>query len=210
VSRYNIAQPPSNYAGRIRAYAVYQAGTLASIVLINTRVAYKSESNKASLTIDLTLPSQFAGESLYLSYLSAGGVDSMSGTTWNGLSFEQSGDGTPTRVSDGSTSLTIGSNGNAIVTVRDSQALVANIGSRVGTRKYNASACASLMTKRVDADAVVSLNTLYDVRTNSAASNSAAATPLPTNSINSIAVTPLPIFFSALSAFVSGVLIIYW
>ena len=52
-----------------------------------------------ALRIDLSLPG-FAGQTLYLSYLTADGADAKHGATWNGTSYEQSGDGAPTKVDD--------------------------------------------------------------------------------------------------------------
>lgn len=152
VSRYDgLASPSPEYEGYFRAYSVYQNSVLASIVMINSKVANASETHKDSLTFDLTLPTEFAGQTLYLSYLTADGADSKHGTTWDGVSYETSGDGTPTVADDTIHSTTVGADGSVSVTVRDTQALVANIGSRIGTRTLNRAACASLAAKIPDA-----------------------------------------------------------
>ncbi|OAP62424.1 hypothetical protein AYL99_04627 [Fonsecaea erecta] len=156
VGGYIIQNPPAAYGGRIAAYSVYQAGTLASIVLINSNPANVSEPNKPSLTWDLSLPKQFAGQELYLAYLTNDGADAKHGTTWNGISYEKSGNGTPTRVNNTVERVKIGSDGSASIVVRDSQAVIANIGSPVGQRKPNASACSKLAASMPDASPVTS------------------------------------------------------
>lgn len=122
---------PSGYQDRIGVYTTYQEGKLAAMVFVNSVVANAS-TEKNSLTIDISLP-DFAGQTLYLSYLTADGADSTQGTTWNGISYDVSGDGSPTIVSSNSETITIGDDGRASVQVRDSQAVVANIGSVVGS-----------------------------------------------------------------------------
>ncbi|EXJ61372.1 uncharacterized protein A1O5_11930 [Cladophialophora psammophila CBS 110553] len=154
VGGYVIQDPPGSYGGRIAAYSVYQAGTLASIVLINSNPVNVSETNKPSLTWHLSLPQQFAGQELYLAYLTNDGADAKHGTTWNGISYEESGDGTPTRVNDATERVKIGNDGSASIVVRDSQAVIANIGSPVGQRKANPSACSQLAASSPDASPV--------------------------------------------------------
>jgi hypothetical protein len=142
-------QPPA-YNNRIVGYAAYHQGQLAAIVLINTVIANVSETSKNSLTVDLFLP-KFAGKTLYLSYLTAAGADAKHGTTWNGTSYEQSGDGTPTKVDNAVRTAVVASNGTATLTLRDSQAVVANIGSYVGTHPANRTACLALARTVPDA-----------------------------------------------------------
>jgi len=142
-------QPPA-YTNRIVGYTAYHQGQLGAIVLINTVIANVSETSKNSLTIDLFLPN-FAGKTLYLSYLTAAGADAKHGTMWNGTSYEQSGDGTPTKVDNTVRTAVVASNGVATVTLRDSQAVVANIGSYVGTRPANKTACSALARTVPDA-----------------------------------------------------------
>jgi hypothetical protein len=133
-------QPPS-YDNRIVAYNSFKSGKLAAIILINTQIANVSDTSKQGLTFNLHLP-DFAGEKLYLSYLTSDGANAKSGTTWNGTSYEQSGDGTVTVVDNTVHHVPIGSDGSALVNIRDSQAVVANIGSFVGSGQGNAAACA--------------------------------------------------------------------
>jgi hypothetical protein len=156
IGGYIISNPPAAYGGRIAAYSVYQAGTLASIVLINSNPANVSMVNKPSLTWDLSLPTQFAGQDLYLHYLTNDGADAKHGTTWNGVSYEESGDGTPTLVNDTVSTVRIGNDGSVSVVVRDSQAVVANIGTPIGRLQANPSACSALAASTPDARPVTS------------------------------------------------------
>ncbi|EON61214.1 hypothetical protein W97_00427 [Coniosporium apollinis CBS 100218] len=134
VARLAMPGLPPDYGDSVRCYSVYRDGSLSAVVMINSKPANASAPAKASLTLDLTLPSSLAGETLYLSYLTAPGGDSQSGTTWNGLSYEESNDGTPTAVADSIQTVQVSSDGSARVSVRDSEALVANIGFRLGER----------------------------------------------------------------------------
>lgn len=136
---------PPGYQDRIGVYTTYQEGRLAALVLINTVVANASDS-KGSLTIEVSLP-DFAGQTIYLSYLTADGADSLHGATWNGISYEESGDGSSTTISPNTKNVTIGSDGSVYIEVRDSQAVVANIGSIVGSAPTAASvACYAITT----------------------------------------------------------------
>lgn len=144
VAEYDIGAYPENYGGRLVAYSVYQAGELATIVVINSNQANVSLSSKPSVTVDLSLPSSLAGKVLHLAYLTNDGADATAGTTWNGISFEQSGNGTPTQVDNTDQTVTVGSDGSVSFTVRDSQAVVANIGSRVGNGRANSTACSAI------------------------------------------------------------------
>jgi hypothetical protein len=156
IGGYIVPNEPPAYAGRLATYSVYQDGTLASIVLINSNPANVSMANKPSMTWDLSLPTQFAGQTLYLHLLTNDGADAQHGTTWNGISYEQSGDGTPTLVSNTYQSVDIGSDGSVSITVRDTQAIVANIGTPIGQLKANPSACSALAAATPDARPVTS------------------------------------------------------
>lgn len=171
VAAYDITAYPENYAGRLGAWSVYQAGQLQTIIVINSNMANVSQSNKASVTVQLTLPSSLAGQTLYLSYLTNTGADATSGTTWNGVSFEKSGNGMPTIVDTTARTVTIGNDGRATLTVRDSQAIAANIGSKLGNTQANASACAALAAR--SSSALGSTTTSASAR--SATSSSAAS-----------------------------------
>ncbi len=156
VGGYIIPDAPAQYGGRIAAYSVYQAEKLSAVVLINSNPANVSMANKPSLTWDLTLPTEFAGQDLYLHYLTNDGADAKHGTTWNGVSYEESGDGTPTLVNDTLSSVKIGNDGSVSVVVRDTQAVIANIGSPVGQLQANPSACSALAANTPDARPVTS------------------------------------------------------
>lgn len=156
VAALTVTGQPAVYDNRIVGYMSYNQGALSSIILINTVIANVSDGAKNSLTIDLSLP-DFSGQTLYLSYLTADGADAKHGATWNGTSYEKSGNGTPTKVDEAVHTVVVSSNGAVTVTLRDSQAVVANIGSYVGTNAANKTACAALA--RVSRDAASSTST---------------------------------------------------
>jgi len=165
---------PANYANRIGAYAAYQNGSLASVTVLNTLLANATETDKGEVTVELSLPA-FAGQTLYLSYLTADGADSRFNTTWNGLSYEQSGNGLPTTVNSTVPTIQIPQNGSVSFSVRDSQAVVANIGFQIGTDStpsYAQGACAALVKEEV-------------------ALASALATGAPTYSVSTTSIPPV-------------------
>lgn len=127
----NAAAIPKGYVGRLRVYGVYANNALSSVVLINTNPVNGSATSKGSLDFELNLP-DLKGQTLYLSTLTATGSDSRNGTTWNGLSFETSSDGTPTIADNTVYTVTVRTDGKAIINVRDSQAVIANVGSLLG------------------------------------------------------------------------------
>ena len=190
IGGYIIPDIPGNYGGRIATYSVYQAGTLSSIVLINSNPANVSMTNKPSLTWDLSLPTQFAGQDLYLHYLTNTGADAKHGTTFNGISYEESGDGTPTLVNDTLTSVRIGNDGSVSVTVRDTQAVIANIGSPIGQLQPNPSACSALAAKTPDARPVTSpVGTSQPTPTSTSSSGSGSSSSSGDGSTQSNAAT---------------------
>lgn len=144
VATLPLASLPTGYDGYVSAYSIYQAGTLSSIAILNAKEANSTSTSFANLTISLTLPTSMAGKTVHLAYLTAAGIDSKYNTTWNGLSFEQSGDGTPTTVSDAGSTTTVGSDGTLTVAVRDSQAVVAQIGAAVGSLTVDETACSAM------------------------------------------------------------------
>lgn len=174
-------QPPT-YNNRIVGYTAYHKGRLGAIILINTVIANVSETSKNSLTIELFLPN-FAGKTLYLSYLTAAGADAKHGTTWNGTSYEHSGDGTPTKVDNAVLTAVVASNGAARLTLRDSQAVVANIGSYVGTNPANRTACSALARTVPDAESETSTSGASSLTQSSAASSSMRALSSSSTSI---------------------------
>jgi len=122
-------QPHNNNA---RAYATYSSGDLDSIVLINTQQANASDTNKGSLNLTLSLP-DLQGKTLHLSYLTADGADSTQNTTWNGISYE-TGFGQPETVDKTDHTIDVDSNGSVTIPVRDSQAIIVHVGSRLGSQ----------------------------------------------------------------------------
>lgn len=141
---------PEDYANRLGAYATYKNDRLSSVVVLNTLMANITQP-KNEVTVTLSLP-DFANQTLYLSYLTAAGADARFNTTFNGLSFEITGNGLPTVVNSTVPTVQIGADGSVSFQVRDSQAVIANIGYQVGTGgtpSYAASACAALVTAEV-------------------------------------------------------------
>lgn len=141
-----------DYAGRIATYDVYQNDELASVVLINSRPVNGSAANAPNMTFELAFDRSFGGNTVHLAYLTnPDGADASSGTTWNGISYEENGDGTPKVVDDTEYTLKIESDGSLNVPVRDSQAVVVNLGGPVGQRPYSADACSALSRSRPEA-----------------------------------------------------------
>ncbi|ETN38797.1 uncharacterized protein HMPREF1541_06836 [Cyphellophora europaea CBS 101466] len=146
-----VLDQPGDYQGRLAIYDVYQNDELASVVLINSRPANVSEANKGSMTFDLSFDSSLGGQEVHLAFLTNDGADAKNGTTWNGISYEESGDGTPQTVDDTEHTMTIENDGSLSVAVRDTEAVVVNFGGAVGRRAYNAEACGDLSTSRPEA-----------------------------------------------------------
>lgn len=127
-----VSSVTGEYKGRIRAYTAYANGDLQSVILINSMQANASDGNKGSFTFNLNLGSSNKNKNVYLSTLTADGADSESGILWNGITFAD-GSGKAS-VSDSSVTMkrTDGS-GKVSISVRDSQAVVANINWLLGS-----------------------------------------------------------------------------
>lgn len=141
---------PENYANRLGAYAAYKNDQLSSVVVLNTLMANITQP-KNEVTVNLVLP-DFANKTLYLSYLTADGADARYNTTFNGISYEITGNGLPTVVNNTVPTVQVGPDGSVSFQVRDSQAVVANLNYQVGTGgtpSYAASACAALVSAEV-------------------------------------------------------------
>jgi hypothetical protein len=145
--------PGSAYQGRIRMYSTYANNNLQSVVMINSMEVNSSEA-KNSYTFNLNLGSSNANKNVYLSYLTAPGAESQSEVTWNGMSYDDV-TGNSTLVDDSENKFTLDGSGKLSVQVRDSQAVVANIGSKLGvnlvlkpdpTQSKKSSAASSIMT----------------------------------------------------------------
>lgn len=130
ISALALSETMSN----VRAYTAYTSGSLMAVVLINAIQANSTSDSIANLTVTLNLP-DYAGKTLYLSYLTAAGANVESNATWNGISFEQNSVGTPVTLDSTVQTVVIDSDGVANVTVRDSQAVIAKLDSLLGSEK---------------------------------------------------------------------------
>ncbi|RMZ72455.1 glycoside hydrolase family 79 [Pyrenophora seminiperda CCB06] len=131
ISALKTSNVGASYDGRIRAYAVYANDKLQSVTLINAKEANASASNKGSFTFNLNLGSDNANKDVFISYLTADGADSQTGVTWNGMAYDDvTGQASPSQNSV--TVATTDGNGKVGVPVRDSQAVVVNIGWQLG------------------------------------------------------------------------------
>lgn len=144
IAEESISNAPSGYADYLKAYSVYQSDSLSSVVLLNGKIANVSDSSKSNITVDLTFPTSLAGETLHLGYLTADGSDATHGTTWNGISFEQDNAGTQSQVSNEDIAVKVANDGKASIPLRDAEAVVVNIGARVGTSEPDPTACDAL------------------------------------------------------------------
>lgn len=143
IASMSLSSPPSGYTNNLAAYTKYQGGALQALIVVNSMPAY-SGSSMNTVNVVYNVPS-WAGKTVYVSYLSAAGVDATQNTTWNGLSYEVSGTGLATAVSSAvPVQLTVSSAGLLTVPVRDSQVAVANLGYRIGTTNsiVNSTNCA--------------------------------------------------------------------
>lgn len=120
----------SDYTGRIRSYAAYAHDNLQAVVMINSKEA-NSSSTMGSYTFNLNMGSQNAKKDVYLSYLTAPGAESQTEVTWNGMHYDDV-TGNSTVVDAAEHKIRLDDSGRFTVQVRDSQAVVANIGSKLG------------------------------------------------------------------------------
>ncbi|KAK6833263.1 glycoside hydrolase family 79 protein [Apiospora arundinis] len=139
---------PGGYKGYVKVYSVYQGGQLASVVAINSKPANVSASDKPSLDIKVSLPKSLSGKQMHLARLTNEGADATHNTTWNGISYEKNNDGTPSQVHDDDETASVESDGTLTITVRDSEAVVANLENKVGKGlKADKTACAAFIEK---------------------------------------------------------------
>lgn len=134
IGALDVGGAGGDYKGRIRAYSAYANGALQSIIMINSKQANASDSNKGSFTFNLNWGSGSANKKIYLSYLTADGADSLDGTVWNGMTFSDA-DGLASVVDESVYSYQLDGNGAVSVSVRDSEAVVANIDWQLGSNK---------------------------------------------------------------------------
>ncbi|KAF2145828.1 glycoside hydrolase family 79 protein [Aplosporella prunicola CBS 121167] len=137
---------PNDYGNYVRMYAGYGSGELTSVVLINSKMANSSDTNKGSLDFDITF-SGHGGETVHLAYLTAAGAESNSNVTFNGLSFESSGDGTPTTADGTDHTVTLDKDGKGTISVRDTEAVVAYVGAKLGSNAVSTNGTSSSSKK---------------------------------------------------------------
>ena len=193
-----------DYKGRLAMYDIYQNDDLASVVLINSRPVNGSATNAPNMTFELAFDRSVGGETVHLAYLTnEGGANAKSGTTWNGISYEENGDGTPKVVDSTEHTLTISSDGSLSVPVRDSSAVVVNLGGPVGQRAYNSNACSSLTQSRPEA-----LNSGTKTGQGASASNSGDSNS--SKSANNAGIRlPSSVLCTLALAFCSGIFILF-
>lgn len=144
IAPLSINNMPSGYTNRLGAYAAYDAGNLQSVVVINTKPAYSSQGQSINTQqVSFSLPTSMAGKTFYISLLTAPGADATTNTQWNGYDYAQNGDGTAKRVDSQTRTAVVGSDGTLTFSVRDSQAVVANMDSQIGStnNKPDTKAC---------------------------------------------------------------------
>jgi hypothetical protein len=130
ISALKTSNVNSDYKGRIRVYTAYASDSLQAVVLINSKEA-NSSADKGSFTFNLNMGSANANKDVYLSYLSAPGAESQTEVTWNGMHYDDI-TGISTIVDDSENKFKLDGSGKMTLQVRDSQAVIANIGSRLG------------------------------------------------------------------------------
>lgn len=134
IGTLNTGSARGEYRGRIRAYAAYAQTNLQSVIMINSRQVNASQSNKESFTFNVNFGKAYADRDVYLSYLTADGADSFFGTTWNGIQYQNE-TGKPKTVDRTIRMARTSSTGALSIPVRDSEAVVANIGWLLGTNE---------------------------------------------------------------------------
>ncbi|PWY98406.1 hypothetical protein BCV70DRAFT_151584, partial [Testicularia cyperi] len=139
IGSVSLSNVPSAYQNRLGAYSVYRGNDLTSIVMINTNLYYARSGSPSYQNFVMSVPA-LAGRTMYLSVMTAAGVDSLANATWNGISYETSGNGSPRVVNSTTWTMTVGSDGSLVVPVRDSQVVVAST-FRLGSETVNVGNC---------------------------------------------------------------------
>ncbi|EUC45449.1 glycoside hydrolase family 79 protein [Bipolaris oryzae ATCC 44560] len=121
----------AGYDGRIRVYSAYANDKLQSVTMINAKQVNASTSTKNSFTFNLNLGSDNANKEVFISYLTAPGADSQTDVTWNGMKYDDV-TGESSVVDSTVVVTTADGSGKITVPVRDSEAVVANIGNQLG------------------------------------------------------------------------------
>ncbi|KAL9115165.1 MAG: hypothetical protein Q9227_000959 [Pyrenula ochraceoflavens] len=176
VANLTLTDTPDGYANRIATYAIYQDDSLTAVTVINTKLTSTSSSSSSaqSLSVSLQLDSSLAGKDLHISRLTADSADATSGTTFSGISYESSNDGKPTKDADHAPeTVKIDSSGKATFNVRDTEAVIASIGSELGSGNTTGGNCPALAGLRGSAGESGSQATT-NATASSASSNSPA------------------------------------
>ncbi|KAL5410084.1 hypothetical protein PMIN04_010775 [Paraphaeosphaeria minitans] len=134
IGALDVSGAGGDYKGRIRAYSAYANSALQAVILINSKQVNASEPNKDSFTFNLQMGASNANKNIYISYLTADGADSLSGTTWNGMAFSDE-DGQASVVDESLYQYSLDGNGDFSINVRDSEAIVANLDWQLGSNK---------------------------------------------------------------------------
>ncbi|KAF2645500.1 hypothetical protein P280DRAFT_465320 [Massarina eburnea CBS 473.64] len=129
LGQLDTSKVSGDYKGRIRAYTAYANGNIQSAILINSK-----PSTQNSYAFNLNFGAENKGKTIYLSYLTADAADSFSGTTWNGMQFDDT-TGNASIVDDSLNTQTLSDSGQVTISVRDSQAIVANLDWQLGSNE---------------------------------------------------------------------------
>ncbi|KAG9203971.1 hypothetical protein G6514_002132 [Epicoccum nigrum] len=132
ISSMSTQNVGASYDGRIRAYSMYAHDNLQAVIMLNGKQANESQADKGSFTFTVNFGSSNANKDVYLSYLTADGADSQTGATWNGMTYNDV-TGESSVVDSTVHKVTLDGSGKASIPVRDSQAVVANIGWQIGS-----------------------------------------------------------------------------
>jgi hypothetical protein len=120
-----------DYKGRIRAYAAYAQDHLQAVVLINAKPAFKADAPAPGFIFKLNLGEENGNKNIYISYLTAPGAESQRDTKFNGMVFSST---TGETIIDDKNAYILRTSpaGIASISVRDTEAVVVNIGSLLG------------------------------------------------------------------------------
>jgi hypothetical protein len=120
------SQELQDYAGLASAYVIYRGNTIYAAVIINLKEFNQTmtEASSTQLNFTLNVPPAYAGNNLTVYKLSAPGADSFKSVSWAGINY-QTDTGLPAAASTNDTTfVTVSSQGQLSVLVRDTQAAV--------------------------------------------------------------------------------------
>ncbi|PVH97318.1 glycoside hydrolase family 79 protein [Periconia macrospinosa] len=129
VGSLDVGKVGGDYKGRIRAYSVYANGKAQAAALINSKPG-----TSGSFTFNLNFGAENANKKIYLSYLTADSHEALTGTRWNGITFDDV-TGRASIADDTLNVQTLDGNGQVGIQVRDSQAIVANLDWQLGSNE---------------------------------------------------------------------------